>query len=176
MALPASDQKARAVDADVAVVGYGPVGMVVAALLGQRGHRVVVLERYPGLYNLPRAGVFDDETMRTFAALGIAEQLLPKLKAPQRYWFQNRAGERLMEFDLAERGRSGWAEMYGFYQPDLEDALDKVCRNMPEVDVRHSAPVTALVQNSSSVTLTVSTAVATDTAHRPLCRGVRRRK
>jgi 2-polyprenyl-6-methoxyphenol hydroxylase-like FAD-dependent oxidoreductase len=156
------DRKAG-LDAEVAVVGYGPVGMVIAALLGRRGHSVVVLERYPGLYNLPRAGVFDDETMRTLAALGIAEQILPNLKAPQRYWFQNDAGERLMEFDLAEFGRSGWAEMYGFYQPDLEDALDIVCRKLPEVDVRHSARVSALVQNSSSVTLTVTTPEATET-------------
>jgi 3-(3-hydroxy-phenyl)propionate hydroxylase/flavoprotein hydroxylase len=138
------------VDADVAVVGYGPVDMVVAALLGRRGHRVVALERYSGLYNLPPAGVFDDETMRTLAALGIAEWLLPKLKAPERYWFQNSAGQRLMEFDLAEVGRSGWAEMYGFYQPDLETALDNVCRSLPEVDVRLSARVIGLVQSSSS--------------------------
>ena len=102
------DRKAG-LDAEVAVVGYGPVGMVVAALLGRRGHSVVVLERYPGLYNLPRAGVFDDETMRTLAALGIAEQILPNNKAPQRYWFQNGDGQRLMEFDLAQVGRSGWA-------------------------------------------------------------------
>ncbi|MDQ1750479.1 MAG: hypothetical protein QOH54_6314 [Mycobacterium sp.] len=163
MAVLESNQKVPTVDADVAVVGYGPVGMVVAALLGQRGHSVVTLERYPGLYILPRACVFDDETMRTFATLGIAERILPKLKAPQRYWFQNDAGERLMEFDLAEFGRSGWAEMYGFYQPDLEDALDKACRNLPEVDVRHSVRVTALEQNSSYVTLTVTTPEASDT-------------
>jgi 2-polyprenyl-6-methoxyphenol hydroxylase-like FAD-dependent oxidoreductase len=148
-------------------VGYGPVGMVVAALLGRRGHRVVVLERYSGLYNLPRAGVFDDETMRTFAALGIAERLLPNLKAPERYWFQNSAGERLIEFDLAEVGRSGWAEMYGFYQPDLENALDNVCHSLPEVDVRLSARVIGLVQNSSSVALTVTgpDGIDTVTAH-----------
>jgi 3-(3-hydroxy-phenyl)propionate hydroxylase/flavoprotein hydroxylase len=162
MALPESDQTVRAVDADVAVVGYGPVGMVVAALLGRLGHRVVVLERYPGLYNLPRAGV-DDETMRTFAAIGIAEQLLPKLVARQRYWFQNGDGERLMEFELAETGRSGWAEMYGFYQPDLENALDTVCRNMAEVDVHLSTRVIGLTQNSSAVELTAITAEATET-------------
>jgi 3-(3-hydroxy-phenyl)propionate hydroxylase/flavoprotein hydroxylase len=156
MPLLESDQKVPTVDADVAVVGYGPVGMVVAALLGRRGHRVVVLERYSGLYNLPRAGVFDDETMRTFAALGIAERLLPKLKAPERYWFQNSAGQRLMEFDLAEVGRSGWAEMYGFYQPDLENALDNACHSLPAVDVRLSARVIGLVQNSSSAALTVT--------------------
>ena len=54
MPLLESDQKVPTVDADVAVVRYGPVGMVVAALLGRRGHRVVVLERY-GLIQ-PAAG------------------------------------------------------------------------------------------------------------------------
>ncbi|MDT5137066.1 MAG: hypothetical protein QOD58_1328 [Mycobacterium sp.] len=150
------DQPVHPVESDVAVVGYGPVGQVVAAMLGRLGHRVVVLERYAGLYNLPRAGVFDDETMRTFAILGIAEALVPKLKAPQQYWFQNGAGERLLEFDLAEVGRCGWAEMYGFYQPDLENALDEVCRNQPGVDVRLSTRVIGLVQNSTSVALTAT--------------------
>jgi 3-(3-hydroxy-phenyl)propionate hydroxylase/flavoprotein hydroxylase len=41
------------------------------------------------------------------------------------------------------------------YQPDLEEALDAVCRSMPQVEVRHSSTVVALEQNPENVTLTV---------------------
>ncbi|GAA4935653.1 3-(3-hydroxy-phenyl)propionate hydroxylase/flavoprotein hydroxylase [Actinomycetospora succinea] len=137
---------------DVAVVGYGPVGMVTAALLGAAGHRVVVLERYAGLYNLPRAAIFDDETMRTFARVGIAEELLPKIHVQRNYEWRNAAGELLIEHDFAASGRSGWAEWYMMYQPELESALDERVR-AAGVDVRFESPVTALTEHADHVEL-----------------------
>jgi 2-polyprenyl-6-methoxyphenol hydroxylase-like FAD-dependent oxidoreductase len=141
---------------DVAVIGYGPVGMVMAALLGRLGHRVVVLERYDGKYNLPRAAIFDDETMRTFALLGMSAELLPKLHVQRNYEWRNAAGELLIEHAFAEVGRSGWAEWYMMYQPDLEDALDRVCELSPDVDVRFGARVEAIGQDAQGVSVTVA--------------------
>ncbi len=40
---------------DVAIVGMGPVGQTCALLLGRLGYDVVVLERCPQPYRLPRA-------------------------------------------------------------------------------------------------------------------------
>ncbi|WP_410631623.1 bifunctional 3-(3-hydroxy-phenyl)propionate/3-hydroxycinnamic acid hydroxylase [Amycolatopsis sp. cmx-4-83] len=141
---------------DVVVIGYGPTGMTTAALLGRAGHRVTVLERYAGLYNLPRAASFDDETMRTFARLGIAPRLLPTLHAQPTYEWRNANGDLLIEHAYADEGRSGWAEWYMMYQPDLEDALDEVCRETPGVDVRLGSAVTGIEQTPDGVVLTTA--------------------
>ncbi len=141
--------------ADVAVIGYGPTGMAMAGLLGQAGHNVLVLERYAGLYNLPRAAIFDDETMRTLDKLGIAEQMLPKLHVQRNYEWVNAAGHLLIDHSFAERGRSGWAEWYMMYQPELEEALDGVCRALPNVEIIHGAKVVDLEQDLAGVTVHV---------------------
>ena len=69
-------------DADVAVVGYGPVGRLLALLLGRRGKRVVVIERQPEVYPLPRAVHFDDEIGRIFQSVGVAPDSVPEVVAP----------------------------------------------------------------------------------------------
>ncbi|MEW2167456.1 bifunctional 3-(3-hydroxy-phenyl)propionate/3-hydroxycinnamic acid hydroxylase [Streptomyces sp. NPDC007084] len=153
------------VPVDVAVVGYGPVGMVTAGLLGRADHRVRVFERYAGLYNLPRAASFDDETMRTLARLGVADELLPRVRVQPTYEWRNRDGDLLIEQHFAATGRSGWAEWHMMYQPDLEAALDGVCRSTPGVDVRHAHTVVALEQHPDHVTLTTEGPDGRETTH-----------
>ena len=40
-------------DTDVAIVGAGPVGSILAVLLGKKGHRVTVVEKWPTFYERP---------------------------------------------------------------------------------------------------------------------------
>ncbi|WP_327115944.1 bifunctional 3-(3-hydroxy-phenyl)propionate/3-hydroxycinnamic acid hydroxylase [Nocardia sp. NBC_01730] len=158
-------------DYDVAVIGYGPVGMVTAALLGRSGRRVVVLERYATLYNRPRAAIFDDETMRTFDRLGIAHTLEPKMHRQSRYEWRSGSGELLIEHSFAAIGRQGWAEWYMMYQPDLEDALDACVRSMPNVTVQMNAQVTGIDQSSDQVLLSLDGATPVTASYVVACDG-----
>jgi 2-polyprenyl-6-methoxyphenol hydroxylase-like FAD-dependent oxidoreductase len=69
---------------DVTIVGYGPVGQLLAAMLGQRGHRVAVFERWPELYGRARAGHLDHEAMRIIACGGPGKR--PDLAAVDEEW------------------------------------------------------------------------------------------
>ena len=59
----------------VVVIGAGPTGASTAIMLGQRGIRCLVLERWPEVYPLPRAVHFDDEVFRIFADMGLADEV-----------------------------------------------------------------------------------------------------
>ena len=140
-------------DYDVAIVGYGPTGMTLAALLGQLGRRVVVLERYTGLYNLPRAACFDDEIMRTFQKLGLVAEISPGAEVQRGYEWVNAAGETLVEFQYENPAPGGWAALYMMFQPHIEAVLDRHNKSLPTVDVCPGVTVSAIEQNSEAVTL-----------------------
>ena len=53
-------EKSAPEEFDVVIVGCGPVGAMLANLLGL-GARTLVLEREASIYHLPRACHFDDE-------------------------------------------------------------------------------------------------------------------
>ena len=108
---------------DVAIVGYGPVGMIMSILLAQRGLSVVVVERFKERYKLPRAGHFDSETMRTFQQLGIAEDV-ELIARPMLEWHLVNAERKVLAEIKLGVGGGGWKESYLTYQPEFEAVFD----------------------------------------------------
>lgn len=70
-----NDVEATATEVDVAIVGFGPVGQVLTALLGRAGHTVGCFERHGECYTLRRAIRLDGEAMRLFTRLGIRDEI-----------------------------------------------------------------------------------------------------
>ncbi|MCC2280450.1 SDR family oxidoreductase [Streptomyces sp. ET3-23] len=62
-------------DADVVVVGAGPVGLLLAGELSAGGARTIVLEQLAGPTAESRASILHTRTMDIFAELGILERL-----------------------------------------------------------------------------------------------------
>ncbi|MFN3553371.1 MAG: FAD-dependent oxidoreductase, partial [Novosphingobium meiothermophilum] len=86
----------------VAIVGAGPVGTVLATLLAQAGVDVIVLEAAEDCAQDLRASTFHPPTLEMLDAIGITPMLLDKgLKAPVYHWRDRQSGE-VIDFDLSE--------------------------------------------------------------------------
>ena len=96
---------------DVAVVGAGPTGLVTSILLAQRGHRVVLLDRYPDPYPLPRAVHFDHEVGRILQACGVGPEVRGIIEPADFYEWRNGEGVPLLRFGISGDAPSGWPSM-----------------------------------------------------------------
>ncbi|MDM0045928.1 FAD-dependent monooxygenase [Variovorax dokdonensis] len=72
-------------DAEVIIVGGGPVGMGLAIELGQRGVRVIVVERYPEPQPIPKGQNLTQRTMEHFHFWGAEPQLRAARTIPPNY-------------------------------------------------------------------------------------------
>ncbi|GHB82939.1 hypothetical protein GCM10010306_091860 [Streptomyces umbrinus] len=140
-------------DFDVAIVGYGPSGLILAATLGKAGHKVVVFERWPGLYGLPRLTHIDGETARIVQGAGDAEHALRDACPVENYRYLNSDGEVLIELDWSGRS-SGHPAHISMFQPDIEDAVDRHVRATGNVEVNQGWAVVNLQQDEDGVQVT----------------------
>lgn len=139
-------------DVDVLIVGLGPVGATLAALLGDAGVRTLVVERDGQVYPLPRAAHFDHEIMRLFQQLGIARAVLAHARPAPAYEFRTADGRMLMLFDGPSKiASSGWQASYMFHQPGLEHALRAKLAGQASVEVRLGSRFVALEQDAERV-------------------------
>lgn len=142
---------------DVAIVGFGPVGQMLALLLGRAGHDVIALERWPDPYPLPRAAHFDHEIARIFQAGGVGEAVRAVTDpVPDHYEWRNAAGEPLVRIDWSGDGPSGWPTANFFSQPQLEAVLTEAAENQSTVTVRRDCEVVGLQPHGDHVRLTTA--------------------
>ena len=142
-------------DIDVAIVGYGPVGQALAALLGRAGHRVAVFERFREIYRLPRAVHLDHEIMRLLQSLGLSEVLADEMVPVDDYRWFGADGELLLRFEPRSPAPSGWEGDYMFFQPELERAIDDHACVPAGVTVERGWAAEGLEQADERVELTL---------------------
>ena len=145
-------QNNSASEFDVVIVGRGPVGATLANLLGLSGMRTLVLEREANTYHLPRAVHFDDECMRVFQTIGLAEEIKPHTILSPGMRFVDADGRIILDWSRPQTlTPMGWHLSYRFHQPDLEDVLISGLRRWPQVELRNRCEVFALDQDQDGV-------------------------
>jgi len=149
---------------DVAVVGYGPVGAVLANLLGRDGVRTAVFERDADIQQLPRAVHFDHEIRRILQSIGLSEDVLTDTAPIEGYEFWNGKRETLFRFGIGQGvTHQGWRQDYMFHQPSLEKSLRDAVARRDSVEVRLQHEVVGLEERDDHVVLHVHDMVAGET-------------
>ncbi|RQR27791.1 bifunctional 3-(3-hydroxy-phenyl)propionate/3-hydroxycinnamic acid hydroxylase [Burkholderia sp. Bp9143] len=138
---------------DVAIVGLGPTGLILAHMLGQAGHQVVVLEREPVFYGNARAVYTDDECMRIFQHLNVVDEVQSRMMMETPVQLVRRDGTPLTQY-MPRKRPFGWPVINFFYQPYLETTLAETLARYPNVEVRRGREVVDFVQDTDSVSVT----------------------
>ena len=139
-------------NADIIIVGLGPTGATLAALLGQRGIRVAAFDKLPSLYPLPRAIGMDHEAMRIMQELGIADRVLTQVAPYCPSEYRGMEGQLIKRLDMTPAPfRIGWAPNYVFNQPAVEGIIRERLTSLDSVDIHLEAEVLAQGQDSDGV-------------------------
>ena len=149
---------------DIAIVGAGPVGLMLANLLGAAGVNVVLVEQNDGLVGLPRAIAYDPETLRLFALIGLFDAIADGLVQDPEVVYLNARGVKLMEM-APPRSAYGHSQLGTFYQPHLEQVLLAGLARFDSVGALFNHHVTSISQDQIGVEMLVETPTGT----RSLC-------
>jgi len=107
---------------DVAVIGYGPTGATAANLLGRLGLKVAVIERDPDVYGRARAISTDEEVMRIWQSVGLADRLQRDMLPNRPLAWVDANGVPFIETTMAPRGCGHPAQQF-LYQPAVDHVL-----------------------------------------------------
>jgi 3-(3-hydroxy-phenyl)propionate hydroxylase len=147
-------------DADVLVVGAGPVGLTMANLLGGYGIRTMVAEQGSELIDYPRGVQIDDECLRTFQMAGLVQQVLPHTTPDHILRMITDKGQVLAEV-VAPARDFGWPRRNAMIQPLVDRELLKGLSRFEHVDVQFSQSMVDFAQDAEGVGATFELADGT---------------
>jgi 2-polyprenyl-6-methoxyphenol hydroxylase-like FAD-dependent oxidoreductase len=161
-------------DAQVIIVGAGPVGLTLALDLGKRGVRCTLVEKNATSIQLPKMERCNARTMEIFRRLGIADRVRAaglRADAPMDVFLAASMAERepiahlpcpsvsRAKAEIATHNDGGPLEPYQLIsQYTLEPLLRTIVEELPNVSVRFSCEMTAFEQRPDGVSATVQTA------------------
>ncbi|MGJ7542474.1 bifunctional 3-(3-hydroxy-phenyl)propionate/3-hydroxycinnamic acid hydroxylase [Variovorax sp. LT1R16] len=121
---------------DILVVGYGPSGATFANLMARRGYRVAVVDQATQIYGKPRAITADQEVMRIFQELGLAEEIAATTSPHPGTDFVGIDGQVIKRFYPAPPPHLlAWEPTWMFVQPELEATLRRGLEAQAGVDI-----------------------------------------
>lgn len=148
---PAVQGRNEIVSADVAIIGAGPVGLMIANYLGLQGVRVVLVEKLEQIIDYPRAIGLDDEALRVFQSVGLAGNLLPHTTPDHWMRFVTRTGRCFASIE-PRTDEFGWSRRNAFIQPLADRVLYEGLSRFPHVEVLFGHSLGAFTQDAMGVT------------------------
>ena len=139
---------------DVAIVGAGPVGLMIANYLGQCGVNVTLVEKLDSLIDYPRAIGLDDESLRTFQAVGLAENVLPHTTPWHAMRFMTPKGRCFADIQ-PKTDEFGWSRRNAFIQPLADRVLFEGLERFDNVKVLFGRELEGFEQSDSGVQLSL---------------------
>jgi 3-(3-hydroxy-phenyl)propionate hydroxylase len=141
---------------DVVVIGAGPVGLALTALLAAKGVRVALVDPNRIVCQHPRATHIDGETARLLQTVGAAD-LEPNFLRTRGHAVKAADGTSVVEFRFsAEAGDQGWLNDYQIHQPDFESRIRGRLSTQPHVSLWLGWKATAVQQASEHAVVTVT--------------------
>lgn len=137
---------------DVIISGLGPTGLVLAHILAKYGHQVVVLEREPVFYGNARAVYTDDECMRIFQSIGMADELQKDMLVDTPVQLIRPNGTVIAQYKPLKRPL-GWPVVNFYYQPYLETTLSNGLAKYPNVKILRGRELINFIQSTNHVTV-----------------------
>lgn len=144
-------------DAQVAVVGAGPVGMTLAGRLAQMGMQVMLLEQHPQPTGEgSKALCMQRETLEIWARLGIGEEVASRGVQWNlaRTYFR---GRELFQVRLSSSDRDHFPPFVNINQTEVEEMLLARISQLPKVDLRWSHRLVGITQDADGVTVRCET-------------------